>query len=108
MIGIHGSSLLAGFETRQPDIVHDWAISTHRKLVDLESIALANHFKPCKGASITSILDNFSIHQFLADAESIAPTTCQVLRQVGFPDVSKESPRKNCDLVCLFIHTSHP
>jgi len=66
MIGVHGPSLLAGFEIRQPEIVHDWAISTHRKLVDLESIALANHFKPRKGASITSILDNFSIHQFLA------------------------------------------
>jgi hypothetical protein len=108
MIGIHGPSLLAGFEIRQPEIVHDWAISTHRKLVDLESIALANHFKPRKGASITSILDNFSIHQFLADAESIAPTTCQVLRQVGFPDVvSDKSPRKNCDLVCSFVCTSH-
>ena len=108
MIGIHGPSLLADFEIRQPEIVHDWAISTHRKLVDLESIALANHFKPRKGASITSILDNFSIHQFLADAESIAPTTCQVLCQVGFPDASEKSLRKNCDLVCLSICTSHP
>ena len=108
MIGVHGPSLLADFEIRQPEIVHDWAISTHRNLVDLESIALANHFKPRKGASITSILDNFSIHQFLADAESIAPTTCQVLRQVGFPDASEKSPRKNCDLVRLSICTSHP
>ena len=46
MIGVHGPSLLAGFEIRQPKIVHDWAISTHRKLIDLESTALANHFKP--------------------------------------------------------------
>ena len=110
MIGIHGASLFTGFEIRQPEIVQDWAISTHRKLVDLESLALANHFKPRKGASITSIMDNFSINQFLADAESIAPTTCQVLRQVGFPDVSEknESPRKNCDLVSSFIHSSLP
>ena len=92
MIGIHGPSLLAGFEIHQPEIVHDWAISTLRKLVDLESSTLTNHFKPCKGASVTSILSKFSIHQFLADAESIAPTTFQVLWQVGFPDVSEESP----------------
>ena len=105
MIGIHGPSLLAGFETRQPEIVHDWAISTHRKLVDIESTALANHFKPRKGASVTSILNDFSIRQFLADAESIAPTTFQVLQQVGFPDVSEKSPRKDRDLVRSFIHS---
>jgi len=65
MIGIHGPSLLAGFEIHQPEIVHDWAVSTHRKLVDLESIALTNHFKSRKGAFITSI---FSIHQFLGQS----------------------------------------
>ena len=107
MIGIHGPSLLAGFETRQPEIVHDWAISTHRKLVDIESTALANHFKPRKEASVTSILNDFSIRQFLADAESIAPTTFQVLQQVGFPDVSEKSPRKDRDLVRSFIHSFH-
>ena len=92
MIGIHGPSLLAGFEIHQPEIMHDWAISTLHKLVDLESSTLANHFKPHKGASVTSILSKFSICQFLADAESIAPTTFQVLWQVSFPDVSEESP----------------
>ena len=107
MIGIHGPSLLAGFEIRQPEIMHDWAISTHRKLVDLESAALANHFKPRKGASITFILNDFSIRQFLADAESMAPTTVQVLWRVGFPDVSKKSPRKDCDLVGSFVHSSN-
>jgi hypothetical protein len=76
--------------------------------VDLESIILANHFKPRKGASITSILIDFSIRQFLADAESIAPTTCQVLRQVGFPDVLEQSPRKDRDLVSSFLHSFHP
>ena len=107
MIGIHGPSLFAGFETRQPDIVHDWAISTHRQLVDIESTALANHFKPRKGASITSILNDFSIRQFLADAESIAPTTFQVLRHVAFPDVSEKSPRKDRNLVGSIIYSFH-
>ena len=52
MIGIHGPSLLAGFEIHQPEIVLDSAISTLRKLVDLESSTLSNHFKPRKGASV--------------------------------------------------------
>jgi len=105
MIGVHGPSLLDGSEIRQPKVVHDWAISTHRKLVDNESTALANHFKPCKGASVTSILNDFSIRQFLADAESIAPTTFQVLQQVGFPDIPEKSPRKDRDLVGSFFHS---
>jgi len=61
MIGIHGPSLLDSFKIHQPKVVHDWAISTHHKLVDNESTALANHFKPHKGASVTSILNDFSI-----------------------------------------------
>jgi hypothetical protein len=108
IIGIYAPSLLEGFKIRQPKIVHNWAISTHHKLVDLESIILANYFKPCKGASITSILNNFLICQFLADAESVAPTTCQVLWQVGFLDVLEESLQKDRDLVSLFLYSFYP
>jgi len=39
---------------------------------------------------------------FLADAESIAPTTFQVLWQVSFPDIPEKSPRKDRDLVGSF------
>ena len=54
-------------EREQPE--HRNNILTHWKLVVLETTMLTNHFKPHKGTSVSSILNDSSIYQFLSPAQ---------------------------------------
>ena len=113
MIDSHGISLLEGIHRRCPEVANDWAISTTRELVIKEGDELARCFRPQPGTSITRILQQFSLKGFLSEAESVAPTIYQVLRQVAFPcstegdnaldgDNAVQTTRKNRELVsCL-------
>ena len=110
MIDSHGISLLEGIRRRRPEVANDWALSTTRQLVNKEGDELARCFRPEPGTSITHILQQFSLQGFLSEAESVAPTIYQVLRQVAFPcdiegetlldgDNAAQPTRKNHELV---------
>ena len=53
--------------------VHDWAISTVRQLVAAECERLAQRFKPEQKQPVSEILKKFSMSEFLAQAELLAP-----------------------------------
>ena len=110
MIDNHGITLLDSIRRRRPQIANDWALSTTHELISQESDVLARCFCPDPGTSIKDILQKFSLKGFLSEAESVAPTIYQLLRQVGFPsnsegdtqldgDNSVEKTRKNRELV---------
>ena len=82
----HGAHLLDLARARQPQIIDDWIISSHRELISSQCQALASHFRPEIGSSVTQILCEFSVKGFLAEAELVAPLVCQVLRQIGISE----------------------
>ena len=100
----HGESIFDGFRKRQPDVANDWAVSTVRQLVGVEGERLAQRFKPQQKVPVSEILKNFSIAEFLFEAEILAPSTCQLLRQIGFSGPLSVDRRKKQELVCIFIH----
>lgn len=100
----HGESIFDGFHKRQPDVANDWAVSTVRQLVGVEGEHLAQRFKPQQKVPVSEILKNFSIAEFLSEAEILAPSTCQLLRQIGFSGPLSVDRRKKQELVCIFIH----
>ncbi|KAF4621748.1 hypothetical protein D9613_012152 [Agrocybe pediades] len=76
----------------------------------LEDIKQRAPALPRYGASVTEMLDKFSLKGFLEDAESIAPTTSNILRQIGLahPPEGQELSFKDRDLiiattVCMLI-----
>jgi uncharacterized protein YdaT len=99
----HGTDLLDLIRKRRRDIADDWIITGHRELLSAECKALASHFRPRHGASITEILSAFSIKGFLSQAERVAPLVCDVLRQIGFPENASNSKYKDRQLVSSII-----
>ncbi|KAF8163626.1 hypothetical protein B0H34DRAFT_837464 [Crassisporium funariophilum] len=95
----HGSSLLDSIRQRQPEVANDWAISTVRQLVAAEGVRLAQRFKPEQKQPVSEILKKFSMTEFLVQAELLAPSTCQVLRQIGFPESPAKEKNKKRELV---------
>ena len=117
MIDNHGFTLLESIRRHWPEVANDWALSTTHELISKESDVLAQCFRPEPGTSITDILQQFSLKGFLSEAESVAPTIYQLLRQVGFPsnsegdtlldgDNSVEKKNKNHELIST-LHLSH-
>ena len=99
----HGHSIFDGFRKRQPEVANDWAISTVRQLVSVEGERLAQRFKPQQKVLVSEILKNFSMAEFLLEAEILAPSTCQVLRQIGFSGSSSVERSKKQELVCVLF-----
>ncbi|KAF8165833.1 hypothetical protein B0H34DRAFT_794172 [Crassisporium funariophilum] len=97
----HGHHLFDLIQQRQPEITNDWVISSHRTLISKQCQALAAHFRPQQGSSVTSILAEFSVKGFLSEAKLVAPTICQVLRQVGSSETSPNAKYKDRDLILL-------
>jgi hypothetical protein len=83
MLSQHGNSILDSICRCRPKVANDWAISTVHQLVATEGERLAQQFKPDPQQPVLEIL-NFSMTKFLAQAELLAPSTCQLLRQIGF------------------------
>jgi hypothetical protein len=105
----HGKSIFDGLQKRQPEVVNDWAVSTVRHLVGMEGERLAQRFKPQQKVLVSEILKNFSMAEFLSEAEILAPSTCQVLRQIGFSGPSSIDRGKKSELVRIsfvFFHCS--
>ena len=117
MIDSHGILFLKSIRRRRPKIANDWAISTTRELVIKEGDELARCFRPQPRTSVTNILQQFSLKGFLSEAESVAPTIYQVLRQVAFPykteqdtlldgDDAVQTTHKNRELVSCLCSSS--
>jgi hypothetical protein len=90
----HGNSIFDGLWKRKPEVANDWAISTVQQLVGAEGECLAQQFKPQQKVLVSETLKNFSMATFLSEAEILAPSTCQVLRQIGFSGPA--APASNC------------
>ncbi|KAH9484746.1 hypothetical protein JR316_0001646 [Psilocybe cubensis] len=95
----HGPALFSLGRKLQPAIVDDWIISSHRELVSMQCKALAELFQPPQLSRVTDTLSHFSIKQYLADAERVAPLICDILRQIGYPNGARESKYKNRELI---------
>jgi len=102
MLVQHGSSLLDNIRQRQPEVTNDWAISTVRQLVAAEGEHLAQQFKPKQKQLVSEILKKFLMTGFLMEAELLAPSTCQVLRQIGFPQSPAGEKSKSRELIHIF------
>ncbi|KAF9472974.1 hypothetical protein BDN70DRAFT_937790 [Pholiota conissans] len=97
----HGPAIFDAARCRQPEVANDWALSTVRQLIEKQSEVLAAHFRPRQGSSVTEILHKFSLREFLSEAERIAPTVYQTLRQIGVGQNSENSKHKDRELVNL-------
>lgn len=95
----HGHAIFDAIRQRQPDIANDWAISTVCQLITAEGERLAQRFKPEQKKPVSEILKQFSMADFLSQAEVLAPSTCQVLRQIAFSESSSPERIKKQDLV---------
>jgi hypothetical protein len=80
-------------------MANDWAVSTVRQLVGVEGERLAQRFKPQQKVLVSEILKNFSMAEFLSEAEILAPSTCQVLRQIGLSGPTSIDRGKKQELV---------
>ena len=58
-----------------------------------------NYFIPDAKIPIGQILKRFSLSDFLEEADIRAPSVCQLLRQIGFPDTVEEFKFKKRELV---------
>ncbi|KAF8798380.1 hypothetical protein BYT27DRAFT_7228445 [Phlegmacium glaucopus] len=90
---------LVRFCKRQPEVANDWAISTVQQLIAVEAEHLAQQFKPEQKMLVSKILKNFSMAEFLLEAEILAPSTCQVLCQIGFSGSSSVERSKKQELI---------
>ncbi|KAF9537135.1 hypothetical protein CPC08DRAFT_552826 [Agrocybe pediades] len=106
----HGQTLLEDIQLRVPSLVNDFAISTCRQLVSVESEDLVSTFQPRYGATIREMLESFSVKGFLQEAESIAPTATNILKQIGLGHLleGQEPMFKDRDLIiattlCMLI-----
>ncbi|KAF8806609.1 hypothetical protein BYT27DRAFT_7224360 [Phlegmacium glaucopus] len=95
----HGHSILDSIHQCQPQVANDWAISTVCQLVATEGEHLTQCFQPEQKTPVSEILKQFSIAKFLSEAEVLAPSTCQVLQQIGFPESSSTKSCKKQELV---------
>ncbi|PPQ97245.1 hypothetical protein CVT26_000771 [Gymnopilus dilepis] len=95
----HGKRLFDDMRRRQPDVAQDWALSTTRELVQKEAIYLAEYLTPEPKTPVEQILKRFSVAGLLAEADSRAPSICQILRQVMLPKGSDEPKYKKRELI---------
>jgi hypothetical protein len=105
----HGNSIFDDLRKRQPEVANDWAVSTVRQLVGAEGERLAQRFKPQQKVLVSEMLKKFSMAEFLSEAEILAPSTCQVLRQIGLSGSSSTNRSKKQELVSIsftFFHCS--
>ena len=99
----HGDAIFNGIRQRQPDVANDWAISTVCQLITAKGERLAHHFKPEQKKPVSEILKQFSMADFLSQAEVLAPSTCQLLRRIAFSMSSIAERGQKQELVCILI-----
>jgi hypothetical protein len=86
-------------------MVAQWISKAAGSILAEEGAKLAQLLRLPQHQSVTVTLQSFSLEQILADAESIAPTLCMLLRMVarGCEDSDMVGEgRWNSDLVCHF------
>lgn len=106
MLGQHGEAILNSICARQPDIVKQWAINISGEILAEEGQQLAKYLRPSDGQTASNLLERFSLERIMSEAKIIAPTLCQLLRQVATnekPSI-QEKIRKDRNLVSsMFI-----
>ena len=103
MLGQHGEDILNNIRARQPDLVTQWAINMSGEILAQEGQWLANYLRPGADRKTSDVLQEFSLEKIMAEAEHIAPTLCQLLRQIATNSKpnAREKVRKDRSLVCI-------
>ncbi|KZP18366.1 hypothetical protein FIBSPDRAFT_956350 [Athelia psychrophila] len=99
MLGQHGDAILIEIRARQPELVKDFALVTEDVLAT-EGFQLARFLRPDEGCSMSEVLEQFSLERNMSEAESIAPSLCEVLHRV----ITRENTEENAsssDLSCM-------
>lgn len=103
MLGQHGDAILNAIQKRQPDLVRKWAIDLTGEILAEEGQKLAQYLRPEDGQKTSSTLEEFSLERIMADAETLAPNLCSLLRAVSDAErPTEDKTRKNRSLVRVF------
>ena len=94
-----GTGLLNDMRNKQPGVVNQWAAAATGEILANEGHKLASHLRPQQGRPLTEIMNKFSLTQILADAESLAPTLCRLLREFATNGAVPTAERRDSDLV---------
>jgi hypothetical protein len=100
MLGRHGDDILNSIRARQPDLVKQWTLKVSGEILAQEGQKLANYLRPAIDAQVSEILQSFSLERIMSDADTLAPTLCELLRHVATPqDSDPAGMRKDRSLV---------
>jgi hypothetical protein len=78
-----GTDLLDSMCQRQPHTANAWAARMMGEILAHKSAKLAAHLRLQQNCGVEKVLQEFSLAQIMSDAEDLAPTLCQLLRDVG-------------------------
>jgi len=104
MLGQHSEAILNNIRARQPDLATQWAVNVSGQILAEEGQRLANYLRPAADRGMSDVLQKFSLEKIMADAEHIAPTLCNLLRQIATNSKpnARDNVRKDRSLVCIF------
>jgi hypothetical protein len=97
MLGQHGEAILNSIRARQPDLVKKWAVSISGELLAEEGRQLAKYLRPGENQTTSELLQQFSLERIMTEAEHIAPTLCQLLRQIAIKERPEEKDKVRKD-----------
>ena len=93
MLGQHGEAILNTIRARQPNLVKQWAVSISGELLAEEGQQLAKYLRPGENQTTSKLLRQFSLERIMSEAEHIAPTLCQLLRQIAIKERPEEKDK---------------
>jgi hypothetical protein len=104
MLGQHGDAILNNIRARQPGLAIQWAVNVSGEILAEEGQRLANYLRPTADRGMSDVLQKFSLEKIMAEAEHIAPTLCNLLRQIATNSKpnARDNVRKDRSLVCIF------
>lgn len=103
MLGRHAQEIMDAIRLRQPEAAADWAFDLTGERVAKEGLKLAEYLRPAQGTPVSEVLQKFSLEKIMAEAESIAPKFCQLLRLISSTEKSNDGVRKDRSLVSFII-----
>jgi len=104
MLGQHSEAILNNIRARQPDLATQWAVNVSGQILAEEGQRLANYLRPAADRGMSDVLQKFSLEKIMANAEHIAPTLCNLLRQIVTNSKlnARDNVQKDRSLVCIF------
>jgi hypothetical protein len=88
MLRRHGDDILNSICAHQPDLVKQWTLKVSGEILAQEGQKLANYLRPTIDAQVSEIIQSFSLERIMSDADTIAPTLCELLRHIATPQDS--------------------